>query len=295
MRARSLVLVLALLSACREERSSQSATSRDVVAEPPPPTHVAEILPAPRDVTFRTSDGVTIGATLARAVSPDAPAVILVHQVGSTRAEWAPLLERLRVQRAFTTLAIDLRGHGASTEGPAGPLDWRTFDDAQWASTRLDVLAAVAFLSASDSGVDPAALAAIGSSIGSSAVVAAAAEEPRLTALVTLSPGRAYHGFEAITPALALADRAVFAVVAHDETDSVDTAETYGRITHVPAMVVDGSAHGVVLLTNGASVLDRVEDFLRQQLAWARVVDRPAGPRIAAPAATSTGTPTSTR
>lgn len=253
-----------------------SARVDPVVAATPAHSLAARTLPDARTIEYVTEDGVHISGTLQPAAVPDAPAVILVHGLGSDRSEWAPLLERLRVEPGLTTLAIDMRGHGQSTRGPSGAIGWSSFDAAQWAATRLDVRGAVAFLHGSESGVAPSAIAAVGASIGSSAVIAAAADEPTLTTIVTLSPGRAYHGFDAITPAIGLGDRAIFAVVAHDETDGVETADAYGRIGHVPPRVVEGNAHGVALFSLDPTTLDGVEDFLREHLGSPRAVARVA-------------------
>jgi pimeloyl-ACP methyl ester carboxylesterase len=269
---RSLMLVAFALSvlACTsgEQRRSHAAPLEPERERPAPedPAPPVETLPPSRTVSFVTEDGVHIVGTLQPAAHADAPAVVLVHQLGSDRSEWAPLLERLQAQPSLTTLAIDLRGHGASTEGPSGALEWHAFDTDAWTATRLDVRAAVAFLRSADSGVSPSRFGAIGSSIGSSAVVAAAAEEPALSAIVALSPGRAYHGFDAITPAIGLGDRAILAIVSREETDGVDTAQAFGRIGHNPAVVVDGSAHGVALFTLDPTTLDRVDAFLREHL-----------------------------
>jgi pimeloyl-ACP methyl ester carboxylesterase len=286
---RIAIPLVVLVVACGENRPAPHAAPPETAAVES--VVAPEVLPPAREVTFATADGVTISATFRAASVPEAPAVILVHQLSSTRAEWQPLLDRLRAQPALTTLAIDMRGHGESTRGPAGALDWHSFDTAQWVATRLDVLAAVAFLASAESGVHPASIAGVGSSIGSTAVVAAAAEDPRLRPLVTLSPGRAYHGFDAITPALALHDCPILAVVAYTETDSVDTAQTFARLTHVPAYVADGPGHGVVLFSTMPSTLDHVEDFLRTQLREPRLVPRVPGAERAGPPVTSAGTP----
>src|SRR5690606_35607251 len=133
----SLLVLMALTVACSsgEERSAAPTPSRPLTEQPrevvPP-----EVLPEAREVRFPTGDGVTITGTLQPAARPDAPLVILVHQLGGTRAEWAPLLERLHARAAVATLAIDLRGHGASTAGPDGQtIAWRELDNAQWAQT----------------------------------------------------------------------------------------------------------------------------------------------------------------
>ncbi len=262
-----LALALALTVACSgEERHRPRGAAAPDPSAPEPPALEVEVLPASRSVRFTTEDGVEIVGTLQPAAHADAPAVVLLHQLGSDRSEWAPLLERLHSQPSLTTLAIDMRGHGESTQSASGALDWHAFDTDAWARARLDVRAALAFLRSDDSGVRPERFAAVGSSIGSSAVIAAAAEEPALTTLVTLSPGRAYHGFDAITPAIGLGDRAILAIVAAEEADSVDTAEAYGRIGHTPAVVVPGNAHGVALFALDPSTVDRTEGFLREHL-----------------------------
>ena len=89
-----------------------------------------------------------------------------------------------------------------------------------------------------------------------------------ILAVVALSPGRAYHGFDAITPATHLGDRPLFALAAHDETDSVDMAQTLDRLaTRGTSLVVDGSAHGVDIFETDPDAIERVCDFLRTALA----------------------------
>lgn len=275
----ALLALASALGACTRADDARGSHAPALPArEPPPavarPASAPETLPDPREVRFTTSDGVTIAGTLQPGARPDAPLVILVHQLGGDRSEWAPLLERLRQRPAFATLAIDLRGHGESTSaapaeegGEARALSWRDFDREAWAETALDVTAARAFVRSAGSGVTPARVGAVGSSIGSTAVIAAAAaSEGELDAIVVLSPGRAYHGFDAITPALRLEHTPMLAIVAAEETDSVETAQALARITHGEPIVVDGAAHGVAMLRGSEDALARVEAFLRASL-----------------------------
>lgn len=225
-----------------------------------------EAPPAPREVRFDTPDGVTIVGELAPAASPEAGAVILLHQLGSDRSEWAPLVERLHAAPSITTLAIDMRGHGESTTSRDGEVEFHTFDRDAWARTQEDVLAALAFLTSDASGVRPSRIGAVGSSIGATAVIAAAAREPRIASLAVISPGRAYHGFDALTPMLELGSRGFFAIVSRDETEGVETAEAMARVTHTDAMVLDATVHGVALFSAEPNTLDRLVDFLRTDL-----------------------------
>lgn len=264
-----VLLVLALFGACSSDPPAPTAPRESAPAVAPPVVEAPapEVLPELRTVRFVTEDGVTIVGDLEAAADPNAPAVILVHQLGSTRAEWSALTARLHAAPSVTTLAIDMRGHGESTESATGPLEFHGFDQAAWAATANDVIAAVAYLVSDESGVRPPRIAAVGASIGSTAVIAAAAREPRIATFVTISPGRAYHGFDALTPMLELGDRHVLAIVSRDETEGVETAQAIGRITHGDALVIEGTAHGVALFDADPSTLDRVDGFLRDNLA----------------------------
>jgi pimeloyl-ACP methyl ester carboxylesterase len=262
-RASLLLLAVCAISACTEEGAPPPRTAPLPAVRPAP----RETLPEARAVTFRTSDGVTIAATLQPAARPEAPAVILVHQLGSTRAEWAPLLERLHAEPAIATLAIDVRGHGESTAGPDGrALSSRDFSNEEWAAIPRDVEAAAAFLRSEGSAIRPARIGVVGASIGSSAAIVAASGDAALDPIVALSPGRAYHGIDAITPGVQLAGRGFLGVVAEAEADGVETARALARITATEAVVVPGDAHGVRLFDARPELLDRVEAFLRSSL-----------------------------
>lgn len=263
-----LALVLALGCNDRPRGHSAAAPTREPAATP-------DVLPPSVEVRFYTSDGVAIVGTLQPAAHADAPAVVLVHQLGSDRREWAPLVERLGHASSLTTLAIDLRGHGGSTTSETGSvLSYDAFDANAWANTERDVRAAVTYLHDTSPDVTPTHVAAVGASIGGTAVLAAAALDPRIEHLVVLSPGRAYHGFDGITPAMSLGDRPLLAVVARDEEDNVETANALGRLTHGEPMIVEGSAHGIGLF-DVPGVLDRTETFLREALGAPRRADAP--------------------
>ena len=74
-----------------------------------------------QEVSYPTSDRVTIyGSWIVPqskgAKRPAAPVVILLHDYGFDRRDWGVFIPDL-VQQGYNVLAIDLRGHGKSTEG----------------------------------------------------------------------------------------------------------------------------------------------------------------------------------
>ena len=108
----------------------------------------------------------------------DMPTIIFVHGISSNRAgdgattELAAMLNA----RGFGALLFDLRGHGRS-EGSRVSGGWHE---------RLDVLGAFDYLAGT--GASPSRIGVIGVSMGAAAAALAAAEEPRMRALVLDSP-----------------------------------------------------------------------------------------------------------
>lgn len=233
-------------------------TALEAVPAPPP-----EPSGPPERVRLTASDGVGLVGTLR--LAPGAPAVLLVHQLGSTRAEWDPLVAALSEAPGLTTLALDLRGHGESIEGPGGArLDHTAFTQTQWAELVRDVRAGLEFLRSHPS-AQPPRIALVGSSIGATAVLTEAADAPDVDRVVALSPGRAYHGLDGVTPVTRLGGRRLLVVSARGDAFSFETAEVLTQLAPaVEFREAPGSAHGVAMFASDAAARDRVVAFLRE-------------------------------
>lgn len=275
MRRLVLPLVLALtLGACgddelqtHEERvPGETAVERppdpepDEPAQPPP-------LAEPREIRFESDDGVTLVGDLRAAEDPSAPLIVLVHQLSSDRSEWLPLLRRLTGEPEVSTFAMDMRGHGDSTQRGEETLSWQDFDASDWDKTPGDVIDAIEHLREEEP-ITPRRIMVVGSSIGSSAALLAAAREPSIDVVVALSPGRAYHGLDVLTPLPELGERPVLAVAARGEAQAAEAAEDIGNVARGGrALLVDGSRHGVGMFEQTPSSLDEVVSFLREHAA----------------------------
>jgi len=77
-------------------------------ASPVPPA-----APPAQDLSIRSSDGLMLAATYWPGRRPDAPAILLLHGVKSSRASTAPTAAWLAAQ-GYAALTIDFRGHGES-------------------------------------------------------------------------------------------------------------------------------------------------------------------------------------
>ncbi|MBX7194030.1 MAG: alpha/beta fold hydrolase [Sandaracinaceae bacterium] len=278
---RKLALVgLALSFFACDRRAPAHTPAAPSTAEAPPVEHapaspverpsepVVVPLPDPVEVELAASQGVVLHGSLYPASDPGAPAVILVHQLGSSRAEWATVIDALRESPTLTVLAIDLRGHGQSVRGAHGEdVSYGAFATDDWAHTSDDVRAFVAYLRSEGAPVHPSRIAVVGSSIGATAVVRAAVEDPSLDVIATLSPGRAYRGVDSILVALPIGPRAFFALASREELDSVETAEALARLTGGRVEIVDGHGHGVQILAESPDTLTTLATFLRESLA----------------------------
>lgn len=142
-------------------------------------------------VSFTTVDGVTIVGDHYGA--GPGPAALLLHMMPMTKESWTATAEQLLGAGFAQVLAIDLRGHGASTRGTDGEmLDYRRFKDEDHRRYIRDVEAAVGWLQGH--GVDPSRLALAGASIGANIAIAYAADHPEIPAVAAVSAGADYHG-----------------------------------------------------------------------------------------------------
>ena len=112
--------------------------------------------------SFKTEDGIIITSVVGIPpnMSGRLPAVIFIHQGGSTKEEWTAIpLFRHVIDSGMIALAYDVRGHGNS--GGKGGVS--LFDDPNRAPQ--DLRAAIAFLQDNEH-VDNNRIAIVGSSIG---------------------------------------------------------------------------------------------------------------------------------
>ena len=232
---KSLLLSLLLLTACSRLVAAPTPTPPlpPVAATPVPPTATLPpatatspattatravppvaptVLPTPSeptDFTFTAPDGAQLSVTYYPPIVRPAPAVLLLHMLGRSKADWDSFARNLQKQ-GYAVMAIDLRGHGAS----AGPVNWTKADD--------DTLTAWQTLTARPE-VDANRTAIVGASIGSNLALIAGATESRIKAVVALSPGEDYHGLKPGDTIANFGERPVLLVASADDSYSFDT------------------------------------------------------------------------
>jgi alpha-beta hydrolase superfamily lysophospholipase len=211
---------------------------------------------AGRSVTFPSLDGVTIAAQLYEASSRPAPGVVLVHMLTRSKADWDEVAQQLE-EVGITSLAIDLRGHGASSGSAANLLD-----------LGQDVRAAVQWL-AGRPGVRPDAMGLVGASLGANLALIAATDQPLVRVVAAVSPSLDYRGVR-VGPELMrkLGDKPVWLGASSDDPLAARTlheltVDGAGRREQFQTPTV---AHGTNLLAADKSFARSLVDWLRQRL-----------------------------
>ncbi len=206
-------------------------------------------------VSFHSADGWTLVGDLAQGLG-SRPAIVLLHRLSSNRGEWAPLIARLHASGAgYTTLAIDGRGHGESTQGPEGVTRWQQFgnDSARWDGLRRDVAAAISYLRGQNLATQGIVL--IGSSIGGTAAIRAAVDTTGVRGVVMLSPGLDYRGLdtrEAFTRYVRNNGGRVYLVAGDGDTGSAECVRALERAAQ-PEPVRSATGDGGVADANAAN------------------------------------------
>jgi len=208
-------------------------------------SHAAE----PREVTFASTQGVTVYADLYREHDRDAPLVILFHQAGGdARGEYGPIVPRL-VEAGYNVLAVDQRNGGTQFGGvnrTVAHLDDQAFD---YCDAYPDLEAALAWAVAEGLGGPRAVW---GSSYSAALVFQLAAKHPDdVAAVLAFSPasGEPMRGCEPEPYAKGLAAPALALRPAREmEVDSVREQLEALAGMGVKTWVADPGVHGSSML-----------------------------------------------
>lgn len=215
-----------------------------------------------RPVSFPTADGVEIHA-LAREAGDKGRWALLLHMMPATKESYGPLQEALAA-RGISSLAIDFRGHGGSTRGPAGALDYRTFTDAEHQAALGDVEAAADWLQKRYA-VPGGAIALVGASIGANLALQYAAAHAEVPGVVALSPGLNYHEVTTMGPIKGLTrDRHVFLVGSRDDAESAKGVEKLSEVSlaRTDVRLFDTAGHGTRIFEREPAFLEEVADWV---------------------------------
>ncbi len=212
---------------------------------------------------FVTSDGYTIFGTWYTPGRPTGPrpVVLLLHWFSGNHTQWFSLIPDFipeLVRSGYVVLAIDLRGHGQSTDknGEYAPFGLFTADEVH--RMMEDVPSAIAWIKTRPD-ADSQRIAVIGVELGANLAFFSSNTYPEIKTAVSISPqfreGQPSLGPEYLRGLSDFQPNSVLFLAAFGDGYAFTSAETMAQATDEPVRVTgyQGSAHGFFLLRETAT------------------------------------------
>lgn len=215
---------------------------------------------AAKTVFLDTADHFPVAYELKRAPAAKG-AVLLLHGLGTNLDEWYTFGKALR-REGWTTMAVDLRGHGDSTYTGKEEILWNEMSAEGRRSTFHDVEAAVQHLKVHVPEAEQN-LWIIGSSFGSSLALVYAAAHPDVLGVVLLSPGLVYGDIQTEEAARKLHSRVLLAAAEDDFGAVREAGDLFGWMPSENKKFLTRPKGG-----HGAQMLDEAEDLKKEILEW---------------------------
>ncbi|MEM4629986.1 MAG: alpha/beta fold hydrolase, partial [Candidatus Diapherotrites archaeon] len=187
-------------------------------------------------VEFITEDGVKIIGNLYKA---DKKALILMHQFKRDKSSYSSLQEKL-AKAGFSSIAIDLRGHGESLEQKGIKRPYTTFVEADFRDMEKDAKATKKFLESQGYQV----YAVIGASIGANTALNFCAKNEDIQKCVLLSPGLNYKGISTEESASSVKSKTMIVVSSEDEYSLASSRALAKKISNAELKELKNAGHG---------------------------------------------------
>jgi len=217
-------------------------------------------------IQFQTSDDVTIVGNYYNA-GPGTPIVLMLHMMPATKESWDDLAIGL-LGLEYSSLAIDLRGHGESTKQGEKTLDHIDFSDEEHRLLKLDIDGAIDFIKENHQ-VELSKVAVIGASIGANLVFNTLVKHDEIPTGIALSPGLDYKGVEPSEDLQKMsASQSVLLVASDDDGYSFDSIRQLKDVVmgEVEMIELRDAGHGTNMFLAEPELFERVIDWIRERL-----------------------------
>lgn len=214
-----------------------------------------------KKIFFRTDDSVLIYGNW-RDAGKKSLAVLCLHMMPATKESWSEFQEKL-FDKGYSSLAIDLRGHGESINGLGARLDYKEFSNSEHAAKIKDVAAAVSWML--KNGAETEKIVLIGASIGANLAIQFLAEHPDIPGAAALSPGLDYKGIVTMPLAKALARKqSLFLSASDDDPESYNAVQKLNEISlaKTKLRLFHNSGHGTNMFKTEPHLMDELIDWL---------------------------------
>lgn len=258
-------LLLLTIFACQNQPISNSTNQTNSNISNTSNQSTSQI-PVPQTIKFTSADNLEIVGTFYESPKANSPAVLLLHQWGSSRKSYENFAKRLQT-KGFGVLAIDGRGFGESVKTTDGKSVGTDRGDETMNGMKADVDSAFQFLT-KQKNVDANRIGIVGASYGSSLAMIYGAENKQVKAVALLSPGLNYFGNLPIEDAVKnFGERSVLLVAAEDDKESVETVKKLKQVNEKSeTQIYPKGGHGTNLFVAKVGLEDLLDDFLTKSL-----------------------------
>jgi alpha-beta hydrolase superfamily lysophospholipase len=166
----------------------------------------------------------------------------------ATKESWNEFASIIQ-KNGYSALAIDLRGHGESTDMNGIRLDYKEFKDEEHRNSMNDIASAKEFLSGQN-GIDMSRIAIVGASIGANLALWQASIDKNVRLIILLSPGLNYRGILADELAPRFKEH-VYILASERDTKSADGSRKIAGIFQgeTKLEILKGDLHGTNMFT----------------------------------------------
>jgi alpha-beta hydrolase superfamily lysophospholipase len=217
------------------------------------------------EITFITEDGVKISGNYFKPKKEHAPVFLLLHMMPSTKESWNSFATHLQ-EKGFAALAIDLRGHGNSTDKNGLKLDYKDFKDHEHRDSMKDIAAAKEFL-AGQANVDISGMAIAGASIGANLALWQASIDKDVKILILLSAGLNYRGIQAAQLAPGYSGRVYILASVGDTNAAKSSRELFDIFSGDKELkIIQGNSHGTNMFISEPELIDKLLEWTSRRI-----------------------------
>jgi len=211
-----------------------------------------------KKIKLITSDGVKIIGNFSE-IENSTRAILLLHMMPKTKESWDDFVEKLN-NFGYTTLSIDLRGHGESQDGPEG---YKNFIDQEHQASYLDVEISIEFLE--ELGIENKNISIMGASIGANLALDALAQYSDIKKAILLSPGLNYKGLLSNKAIADLADnQKILLIASEDDKYSYESIIKLKEIkeNNTDLIKLTNAGHGTDMFLKHPELMDEIIKWL---------------------------------
>ncbi|MFC1595076.1 alpha/beta hydrolase [Patescibacteria group bacterium] len=212
-------------------------------------------------IILTTKDGINIAGDYYAGSS--FRGILLLHMMPETRGSWKTFAEELAIE-GYKVLSIDLRGHGDSTTGSMGKLDYQQFSNEEHASSIHDVEASIEFLEKKGAH----AIFIVGASIGANLALWYAVDNPEnVKGIALLSPGLDYKGIRSEANAIKLSSKIRVMLYSGGDQEDEYSKNTVQRLKKI-LKVDDARLRIFEDAGHGTRIFDSHPEFMKELMVW---------------------------